>query len=221
MSLKFTEEDMREIEKQLSCPSGPNGIEVGHKMNASNIGMTINSIDYLDLNGKDYVMELGHGNCGHLDLIFKVSDRIKYFGLELSETMWQEAQKINANRHAEFRLYDGQTIPFQDNCFNKMFTVNTVYFWPNPVALLNEIERILTSDGVFVLTFATPSFMKNMPFVGERFRLYDVTKVQKLVKESNLIISDIRHNSDKVELQKGDWVTRNYIMVKMKRGNVE
>ena len=67
MEVRFTEEEILELENQLSCPSGLNGIEIGTRMNTSNFEMTKKSIDALDLEDRNSVLELGHGNCGHLE----------------------------------------------------------------------------------------------------------------------------------------------------------
>ncbi len=68
----------------------------------------------------------------------KQAKNIRFFGLEISKTMQQEAESINKNllnqAHIEFQLYDGKTISFQDNSFDRIMTVNTVYFWENPTS---------------------------------------------------------------------------------------
>lgn len=217
MKNKLTELEIIEIETQLSCPSGENGIEVANKMNDSNIGMTKNSIEFLELEENNSVLELGHGNCKHLKLILNISNGIKYFGLEISKTMWEEAQRLNVNKQAEFKLYNGKQIPFPDNFFNRIFTVNTVYFWSNPKELMQEIERTLKTDGVFILTFADKSFMKSLPFVGAKFKLYDKDDIENLLESSNLKIIDFKNRYDEVKSKAGDMVTRSYTIVKMKK----
>lgn len=217
MDKKFTEQEIREIETQLSCPVGENGIEVGKKMNESNIGMTKKSIQFLALENNDSVLELGHGNCGHLELILGASSCIKYFGLEISETMHKEAQKMNTKGKAKFKLYDGQTIPYPDNYFKRIFSVNTVYFWSNPERLLKEIERVLEANGIVVLTYADKSFMKDLSFVGKKFRLFDMDDMIRLVDKVNLRMIDSRNESEEIESKTGNKVLRKYTMTKIKK----
>ncbi|MHC0443676.1 class I SAM-dependent methyltransferase, partial [Flavobacterium sp. 3-210] len=80
--------------------------------------------------------------------------------------MFQEARKINRNfvsqKQAFFSLYDGNKIPFEDETFDKVFTVNTIYFWQKPEDLLSEIYRVLKPNGNFCLTFAEEDFMKKL-----------------------------------------------------------
>ena len=118
-----------QIEKQLSCPTGEEGIEMGHIMNKSNLDMTLNSIRFLDIRKGNSILELGHGNCGHLKIILNSSEDVQYVGLEISDTMRKESLKNNPNTQATFKLYDGTKIPYPDNHFDHIFTVNTIYFW--------------------------------------------------------------------------------------------
>lgn len=217
MKQDLTVSDLNEIEKQLSKPSGQNGIEIGKRMNVSNIEMTKNSIKFLDIAEGNAVLEMGHGNCGHLEFLLKSAHGIKYLGLEISETMFNEAQKLNSNSQAEFKLYDGRTLPFTNESFDRIMTVNTIYFWSNPEELITEIERTLKSDGIFILTYADKSFMENLPFVGERFKLFEREDIQELVEKSNLQILEFIDKKDTVISKAGDQVLRKYTIAKIRK----
>ena len=216
MKHEFTEDELRELEKQLSCPNGAFGIELGQNMNESNIGMILSSIEFLELKSLNYVLELGHGNCGHLGKLLDSAKEIKYFGLEVSETMLAEAKKTNAEKRAEFQLYDGETIPYADSFFDRIFCVNTIYFWTNPTVLISEIRRVLKPNGFCVLTYVNKEFAEKMPFVGDRFTLYDKTDIVKLLKDSDLEVVAIKELTDQVKSKTGYSVTRKYTMTKIK-----
>ncbi|WP_408024654.1 methyltransferase domain-containing protein [Tenacibaculum sediminilitoris] len=109
-------------------------------MNETNIGMTLSTFDFLELEDANSVLKFGHGNCGHLQYLLAKANNIDYFRLEFSKTMYKEAQKNNTTKQAKFSLYDGETIPFKDNSFNRVMSVNMVCFWSNPQKLITEIE---------------------------------------------------------------------------------
>jgi hypothetical protein len=67
--MKFTKDELKGIEQQLSNPEGEFGVEIAKNMNESNIQMTIDSIKSLILLESDMLLEIGHGNCGHLEYI--------------------------------------------------------------------------------------------------------------------------------------------------------
>ena len=151
-------EELQAIASQLKNPSGEKGIEMGNMMNETNINMTKHSIQNLNISKENKILELGHGNAGHVEFLFEQGKELKYYGLEMSELMFQEARQINRNfvsqKQAFFSLYDGNKIPFEDASFDKIFTVNTIYFWQQPEELLSEICRVLKPNGNFCLTFA-------------------------------------------------------------------
>jgi ubiquinone/menaquinone biosynthesis C-methylase UbiE len=182
------QEELQAIASQLKHPAGEKGIEMANMMHETNINMTRHSIQNLDISAGNSILELGHGNAGHVEFIFEQAENLKYYGLEMSGLMFQEARRINRNfvsqKQAFFSLYDGNIIPFQDAFFDKIFTVNTIYFWQNPEKLLSEIYRILKPKGIFCITFAEESFMKQLPFTKYEFQLYSTEKVEKLIQKT-------------------------------------
>ncbi|REH48943.1 methyltransferase family protein [Tenacibaculum gallaicum] len=215
--MQLTQKEIKELEEQLSCPDGKLGVEVGKNMNETNINMTLSTIDSLELKDKNSVLELGHGNCGHLQKLLAEADNIGYFGLEISKTMHEEAKTINTTTQAEFLLYDGETIPFKNNSFNRVMSVNTIYFWSNPQKLITEIERVLKPNGICILTYANKEFMKNLPFVGDKFQLFGKEEIKTLVSASNLKIDALIHKTEQVTSKTGESVERTYTLAKLKK----
>lgn len=217
MKSELTEKEIRELEKQLACPYGETGIEIGKNLNETNIGMISNSIEFLELKDKNLVLELGHANCGHLDKLIGAAKEIKYYGLEISETMWNEAQNANSTKQAKFELYDGENIPYKDVFFDRIMSVNTIYFWSDPLKLISEIERTLKPDGICVLTYGDKEFMQKLPVVGEMFKLYGRSEIKDLVGTTTLKIIDSTDRTEQVKSKTGEAVERKYSMTKLKR----
>jgi ubiquinone/menaquinone biosynthesis C-methylase UbiE len=218
---QFTEIELKKLEKQLSCPTGEQGKEVGRTMHDSNIDMTIASIEALKLRDENTVLEMGHGNCNHLNEVLKQAKDIRFFGLEISKTMFNEAKRINStfltNKNIEFLLYDGEKTPFNENTFDKILTVNTLYFWRQPVKMLNEIYRILKDDGVVAITFAQKEFMKTIPFVMGKFNLFDTDDLIALISKTNFSLEKIIDNKKRVKSKDGENVNRHYSIVLLKK----
>lgn len=159
------QEQLNQLAQQLRCPYDEEGITVGKLLDDTNKGMILESIKSLDIQNKHRILELGYGNASHLPEILKQACDVKYFGMEISDVMQQQAVTINAKyvkkMMASFQIYDGQKVPYVLNFFDRIITVNTIYFWENPSALLNDIYRVLKPNGIFVVSFAKSSFMKN------------------------------------------------------------
>lgn len=70
-----------------------------------------------------------------------------FTGCDFSEKMVEEAtkqnQKLIKTGQAKFYLANAENLPFENEVFNKVFSVNTLYFWENPALILSEIWRVL------------------------------------------------------------------------------
>ena len=60
----------------------------------------------------DRILEVGHGNA-HLEQLLKLADDLNYTGLDISETMRDQAlrKNIKFENQSQFLFYDGQNIP--------------------------------------------------------------------------------------------------------------
>ncbi len=211
------EEELKEIESQLSFPNGKGGIEMAKMMNETNIRMTLESIKALTIKNNEHIVELGHGNCLHLNEILKQASDIQFTGLEISETMYKEALRINQEflkaKKSMFLMYNGEQIPLNAASVDKIMTVNTLYFWKKPVEFLTELYRVLKLGGRLVITFAKEEFMEKLPFVQKKFKLFNNQKIQELVTQTNFTIIDILDKNDMVKSKHGELVSRNFSVI--------
>jgi ubiquinone/menaquinone biosynthesis C-methylase UbiE len=213
-------DELKILAQNLANPQGEKGIEIGEMMNTSNIGMTSESIRTLLIEDDEAILEIGHGNAGHLKTILDKAKNIRYTGIDISETMHNEARKLNKEFEiqADFVLYEGEKLPFQDKTFDKIFTVNTVYFWKEPVVFLNEIYRILRDNGTFVLTFGQREFMEKLPFTQYNFTLYSNEEMEEVVSESRFKRMKISEKEEEIKSKTGDEkITRIYTVLTIKK----
>ena len=206
--------DPKYLAAQLSHPQGEFGIELANIMNESNGAMTDHAIEHMKLKTSDHVLELGHGNCRHLNDLLKKADQVTYTGLEISADMRSEAMKVNhaavSRQIASYHLYNGTTIPFKDSSFNKEFSVNTLYFWKEPAKLLGELYRVLAPNGTLVLTFGLKQLMKNLPVTAYGFDLYDLEDVELLIAKTPFNIVNAKLVNDTAKLKTGEQVDREF-----------
>ena len=203
-----TEKELQELASQLKCPNGIKGIEVADLMNETNITMTHHSIDRLNLLDNNCILELGHGNCSHLPYVFKQNKNLTYHGLDISELMNKEAKRINQQfvdrQQAAFYLYDGLNIPFRDSYFDRVFTVNTIYFWTDPKFLILELYRVIKPKGILNITFCQQDYMKQQPQTQFGFTLYDNEKIEELIATTEFKIICSEAHTEIVKSKIGD-----------------
>ncbi|ROI04607.1 class I SAM-dependent methyltransferase [Chryseobacterium sp. G0240] len=213
-------DELKILAQHLANPQGEKGIEIGEMMNATNISMTLESVRTLLIEDNEQILEIGHGNAVHLKNILSLAKGLQYTGVDISETMHNEARRINQEfeKQAHFVLYGGEKLPFEDQSFDKIFTVNTVYFWKNPVEFLNEIYRVLKKNGTFVLTFGQREFMEKLPFTAYDFTLYSNSEMEQLVSKSNFKRMKISEKEEEIKSKtENETIQRIYTVLTIKK----
>ncbi|WP_206365168.1 class I SAM-dependent methyltransferase [Sphingobacterium corticibacterium] len=213
--------ELQELASQLRQPQGDKGVKVAEMMNETNMNMTLHSIKRLTLQEGERILELGHGNCGHLVQLLEQKRNLSYYGLEMSALMQEEAQRLNQqffdNGQASFYLYDGLHIPFESNFFDKVFTVNTIYFWKEPEELLTELYRVIKPGGILNITYAQGDFMKQLPFVQFGFTLYNDEKIKELFDNTAFCLVEAETQTETVKSKIGETVDRPFTTITVKK----
>ena len=76
-------------------------------------------------------------------------------GMDYSEISVAESQKLNALaiKQGKCNVVQGDVsaIPFSDATFDYVSAFETVYFWPGLVKCFSEVNRVLKSEGIFLI----------------------------------------------------------------------
>jgi ubiquinone/menaquinone biosynthesis C-methylase UbiE len=215
MEHQHSEEELKNIAKQLSCPEGEHGIKTGEMMHASNLGMTSSAIDALNLQNNNTILEIGHGNGGHIAQLLSKAENLKYYGADISETIIAEAKKNTAEfiNQVSFQLTNGNAFSFSDKQFDKIFTVNTIYFWNNPLEYLKEVKRILVDEGLFVLCFADKTYLEKRPYIKYGFKLYDDYEATELLRKAGFTNIKTIKKTEQINNTSGFMADRDYYII--------
>lgn len=211
----------KELAEQLRLPSGEKGVEIGNMMHQSNFSMIKHAIDFLEIFENSKVLEIGHGNAKHLEYLFKNKPKLAYFGLEISELMYKQAIEnathLSLSQSIHFQLYDGENIPFKDDSFDAVFTVNTLYFWQNPIHFIQELYRVLKPKGKLIITFIQEKSFKNLPFTKFGFIPYNNHSIKELVDNSRFVIHKFEHQSENILSKTGEPIQREFSTIVLKK----
>ncbi len=219
--IKMNPPDFKAIAAQLRQPSGDDGISTAEHMSQNNDSMISCCIDHLSVQDTDWVLEIGPGGGGHLPYLLTKANGIHYAGIDISATMVDMAIAQNKEdvekgiaTFTEVQAADGYvTIPFEDGKFDRIFTVNTLYFWDNAVEQAREIYRVLKPGGQLALCFAAEDFMKTLPFTEYGFHLYDTPKATALLVAAGFTISGSVCKKEQLVSNSGASMEREFIVL--------
>lgn len=148
----------RFLDQQYRCPTGPVGHLIGAQMVRQHEPEVQWTLSLLALTPTDQVLEIGCGAGRALELVVPRVSAGHVNGIDYSSTMIEVSRRRNAQAIAagqlEVSLADVTHLPFAPSQFNTIWSIHTLYFWPDRMQALAELARVLKPGGLLVLTFS-------------------------------------------------------------------
>jgi len=139
----------------------------------------------------DHILEIG---CGTGSLLKRIANELEngvVEGVDFSKTMISLAKKKNKKhilkKKAIIRPGNFDELQFENNSYDKIFSVNTIYFWRSPVSTISKAFDLLKPNGTIVLGFHSKDEMEEMDLDENIFQLYSLQDVISLLKTDNLL----------------------------------
>ncbi|WP_417897676.1 class I SAM-dependent methyltransferase [Bacillus haimaensis] len=146
------------IDRHYQIPKGIIGTFIGEKMVRQHKTETNWTLELMNVQQGDRILELGCGAGYALKLILEKDLTEEIVGLDISPTIIRSARIRNKKAINEKRAKLVQAnlinLPLQNESFNTVFSIQTIYFWTDIAATLSEIYRVLKPKGVVILTFS-------------------------------------------------------------------
>ena len=147
------------VDRQHQHPTGAIGRAIGERMVRQHAPETDWTIAQLEISPTDRVLELGFGAGRGIALAAEQAYRGRVVGIDLSTTMVQASRRRNMAAIEAGRVTllkgDVEALPFAGVQFDKIFSIHTLYFWPEPLRIIEELSRILRPGGMLMLTLST------------------------------------------------------------------
>lgn len=141
---------------QFGQPHGLLGRIAGKLMASTGIEQNKWTLSLLNIQKTDHVLEIGFGPGVATELVSNVIQDGSYLGIDYSDVMLQQATKRNKKAIREGRiqlkLADVNHLPRFEQKFDKVFSVNSIIFWKDPVASLQTIRQMMKSNACIALT---------------------------------------------------------------------
>jgi SAM-dependent methyltransferase len=191
------------LAQQVSHPTGLFGRLVLPRLwNHRNKALNDAAFARLALTPHDRVLEIGFGGGYLLKRIAHITTEGLIAGVDASSTMVERCRekfkpRIETDR-LELKTASAESLPFPDNYFNKICSVNSIFYWQNPTIVFSEIQRVLTDEGVLVLCFTCKDSMKNKGFAQEdKVNLYEIDDVRQMMKTAGFADISVHKAMDK------------------------
>ena len=179
------------LAKQLGYPSGIFGRLLMKLLNKGNADMNDFTFQQLDLQSGDAVLEIGFGGGYLLEKIINSQIPSRIAGIDPQLDMIKmgnkKFEKAIAKRDLELQQASGESLPYGENTFTKICTVNTVYFWSNPQKVLEECDRILQPQGKLIICYNSPEFLEQTKLTQYGFTAYQPAELESLMVNAGFV----------------------------------
>ena len=174
---------------QFGSPSGLVGsLFVAPFLNVTNMSIIRASVDLLEPKPDDRVLDIGFGGGYSL---FSLAERVpkgRVVGVDHSRDMVDAAATLIRKRklQARIRVRKGNVVelPFAANTFDRVLTVNTIYYWLDLRAAFREIAKVLRPGGRLAVGFRSPESLRLITQAWENFRLYEPQEVAEAMRKA-------------------------------------
>jgi SAM-dependent methyltransferase len=183
---------------QLRKPSGWFGSLIMSRMlNRMNIEIVNSTLGRLDLQPQHNVLEIGFGGGAALSLVAARLTTGVATGVDFSPEMVEAGQKRFRtdidNGRMRVQFGDVSQLPFPSASFDRLFTINTIYFWPDPQQGFAEIRRVLKPSGLAIIALRSRENMERVALTQHGFRLFSPNEVPELMTQAGFTHVTMTH----------------------------
>ena len=182
------------IAQQFEKPTGICGVLLTSIMNWQNRQQYESVSDNINIQANDTILDVGFGN-GHMIKKLLRHNPKKIFGIDISKDMLARVGRKYASSIAsgllDVQLADIKNLPFTDSSFDKIYTINTLYFWTDTVSSFSEIKRTLKPDGIFLNVLYVKEFLDKISHTRYGYSKYTIEQITDMTKKSGLKVTRI------------------------------
>jgi ubiquinone/menaquinone biosynthesis C-methylase UbiE len=152
------------------------------------------ALETLALQPFHHVLEIGFGPGNLINNMASITTQGHVEGIDFSDVMLSEAAKHNKKHIASNRVSlqkgDCKKLNFANESFDRVCSVNTIYFWNPPSTYLTEIFRVTKKGGQLVLGIRDKEQMSTLPLDKNIFSTYTLDEIAELL--SSIGFSNVR-----------------------------
>ena len=188
------------VAKQFAFPRGFGGRIATFIMNCMNRKQYKAVFDNIAVTPEDVILDIGFGNGFMIKKLLKKQPRL-VCGVEIATDMLDRVKKDNAvfvaDGWLDLQLADVQQLPYPNNYFDNIYTVNTIYFWQNAPQCFSEIARTLKDNGAFYNVFYSKEWLDKLRYTRYGFSKNNMEDMLEMTTDCGLKIDRV------IEISKG------------------
>lgn len=187
---------MSELAKRLNqCkkPTGELGKVIVNDMNERHFELTSWGLKKAHIKSNDIILDIGCGGGRTVNSMASIAKDGKVFGIDYSLDCVKWSKNYNKdfihNNKVEILHASVEKLPFEDNKFDIVTAVETIYFWPNITENFKEVNRTLKPSGEFIVIcemYSSERFKeRNDELVSiSNMNLYAPNELESLLKDA-------------------------------------
>ena len=156
-------------------------------LDQSNRALIDATLTRLHLRSDTSYLDVGFGGGRALREAAQVVTSAAIYGTDFSPDVIAHGQRRFARLIAAGRLTllqaDITEMPLRDGLFDRISTINTIYFWPDPTRAAAELMRLTAPDGRVAIGFTGAQKMDRFAHLSEGFARYEPAQVEALMRE--------------------------------------
>ena len=143
----------KELIRNARKPVGELGNQILDRMNKSHESMAQWGVGHFEIKEDDKILDIGCGGGRNIQRFAgQISENGRVVGIDYSEVSVEKSKELNkeaiANGNVNILQASVSDMPFYDETFDIVTGFETIYFWPDFINDLKEVNRVLKKDGL-------------------------------------------------------------------------
>lgn len=172
---------------QCARPEGFLGRVMLRFMNFGHAPLTNWGLDHVAFRNCMTMADIGCGGGATLKRLLKRSQGSKVYGIDISEESVAKARNVNKQLLGN-RVFVEQgsadRLPWDNQTFDVVTAVETVYFWPNLPKCFQEVKRVLKPGGQFAVMLEVIESDSAWPSVVEGMTVYSPEQLKDMLEQA-------------------------------------
>jgi SAM-dependent methyltransferase len=175
-------------------PQGRMGRAMLKFMNLCHAPLTNWGLSRIDFADGWTMLDIGCGGGATLRRLLKRSDGSRVYGIDISEESVAKAKKVNEkvlDKQVFVQQGSAESLPYEDEKFDLVTAVETVYFWPNLPGCFAEVLRVLKSGGRFAIMIEVVSADSKWTDLVDGMKSYSPEELQQMLDKAGFVQTEI------------------------------